>query len=186
MSDLLRALRHTTIFGQPATQYWVDVVLWEHFFTHNEVKCVIELGTGTGGMSLVFALQAQQRGMQFYTFDTKRWAKYLDMPLMRTLVGAEHFRVLDVFSELGRKFILGLLSEPSLHPLLLYCDNGDKRREMAEYVPHLQAYDYVGVHDWPAEFGPEDAAKLSHLIDPLYHDEAVQLNGLTRIWEVQT
>jgi len=185
MSDLLRALRHTTIFGQPATQYWVDVVLWEHFFTYNEVRCIIELGTGTGGMSLVFALHAKQRGTQFYTFDTKRWAEYLDLPLAHEFVAGSFF-ALDVFSEGGRERILDLLGAPSLHPLLLYCDNGDKRREMAEYVPHLLEGDYVGVHDWPNEFGPEDAAKLSRHITPLYHDEAERLNGLTRIWEVQT
>jgi cephalosporin hydroxylase len=182
--DILRALRHTTIFGQHATQYWVDVVLWEHFFWEHKINGLVELGTGAAGMSLAFALHGIQRGFEFYTFDIKKWDKY-STPLTDMVGLSNHFQAVDVFGD-GQQIILRLIERAELHPLMLYCDNGDKRREVHTFAPALHRGDFLAVHDWPDEFGPEDASRLEQnsLVKPLYRDVAEQLGGLTRMWSV--
>ena len=182
--DLLRALRHTTIFGQSATQHWVDVVLWEHFFNkHPDIKAMIEFGTGMGGLSIAFALHAVQRDFAFFTFDARKWDACFSSPLARLVDLEGHFQQANLFKDDGRKAVLKLLRQSALHPLLLFCDNGDKPREFADYVPHLRPGDYVAVHDWGKEFGPEDAALYP--IEPLYFDLAEQMEGITRMWRVK-
>lgn len=183
--NLLNAYRHTTIFGRKASQHWVGVVLWEHFFNeHPDIKAMVELGTGVGGMSIAFILHSIARGFKFFTFDRWQWYKHRDPdPLTEFVDLAAHFQLVDLFSDEGREAVLKIFRQPDLHPLVLFCDNGDKRREAAQFIPHLQPGDYVAVHDWGTAFCPEDAALYP--LEPLYFDIIEKMKGCTRMWKVK-
>lgn len=169
-----------------AIQHWSDVVLWELFFEeHPDLKTVIELGSGGHGLSIIFALHAVTRGFELIMFDRKRYDS-LDWPLPRLLRLEECSHVVDLFSVHGRERVLRLLDTAGLHPILLFCDNGDKPREFATFAPRLQTGDCIGVHDWGVEFGPEDAQVSGVRLDPWRFDLADQMGGSTRIWEVRT
>jgi hypothetical protein len=184
MSDPWHDIFDTTFFGVRAIQHWSDVVLWETFFNeHPDIKTVVELGSGGHGLSIIFALHGITRGFQLHMFDRKRY-KSLDWPLPSLLGLEETSHAIDLFSEQGEKKVADLL-QTSLHPLLLFCDNGDKPREFAAFVPHLQAGDYVGVHDWGLEFFMKDTLEGSISLEPWRFDMADQMGGSTRIWEVQ-
>ena len=94
--------------------------------------------------------------------------------------------VVDLFSEQGKKKVTSLL-QTSLHPLLLFCDDGDKPLEFAAFVPHLRPGDHVGVHDWGLEFFLKDTVPLEGMInlEPWRFALADEMGGSTRIWRVQ-
>jgi len=182
VADPLHDIFKTSFFGVRAIQHWSDVVLWEHFFDeHPEIKTVIELGSGGHGLSIIFALHGVTRGFELITIDRKRY-KSLDWPLPKLLSLASTFYALDVFGK-GRQDVLDFLKF-SARPLLLFCDNGDKPKEFATYVPFLQPGDFVGVHDWGLEFFQKDADVLGGRVEPWRFDLADELGGSTRIWEV--
>lgn len=180
----LHDIFNTTFFGVRAIQHWSDVVLWELFFNeHPDIRLVIELGSGGHGLSIIFALHAVTRGFELVMVDRKRY-KSLDWPLPRLLRLEETSHVIDLFSDYGREWVIDLL-QSKLHPLLLFCDNGDKPKEFAQFVPHLSLGDYVGVHDWELEFWPKDAQVEGVHLEPWQFDLAGQMGGSTRIWKVQ-
>lgn len=141
--------------GIQASQTWDDLHLWERFFNEHPLRRVVELGTGNGGMAVFLTLQCVQRGVEFWTLDNQHWLDWTQG--VPALLGM-HSRsiVADLFKE-GRARIEALLSSDEGHPLCLFCDNGDKRREWREFVPLLRAGDFIAVHDWGVEFTAADA-----------------------------
>jgi cephalosporin hydroxylase len=185
VQDPLHDIFHTTFFGLRAIQHWSDVVLWELFFEEQGgLKAVLELGSGGHGLSIIFALHAVTRGFQLYTFDRRRYQS-LDWPLPKLLNLEKQAQVVDLFSEAGAKRVLQLLAKPELHPLLLFCDDGDKPREFATFAPHLRPGDYVGVHDWGLEFYAEDVLPMQGRVEPWRFDLADRMGGSTRMWKVR-
>ena len=182
--DPLHDIFNTTFFGVRAIQHWSDVVLWELFFNeHPDIKAVLELGSGGHGLSIIFALHSVTRDFKLFTFDRKRY-KSLDWPLPKLLNLEETFQCVNLFGAGGKEAVLALVARPESHPLLLFCDNGDKPKEFAQFVPYLGPGDYVGVHDWGLEFWPKDA-QVGVRLEPWRFDLADQIGGSTRIWKVK-
>lgn len=171
-----------TYMGCEMAQYQVDLVLWERFLSSaSDIRAIVELGTGRGGMSLFLALQAYQRGMEFWTFD---WLERgcLDSPLAKLLDLREHFVLGDLFGETNA-VVIDLLTQKLAHPLLLYCDDGKtKDREFKEFVPYLQAGDYVGVHDWPTAIEQSTIEQFS--LQPMWWDQWEKVGSITRFLKV--
>jgi hypothetical protein len=159
------------------------VVLWELFFNeHPQIKTVIELGSGGHGLSIIFALHGVTRGFKLFTFDRRRYDS-LDWPLPRLLELEDTFASVDLFADKVVQRMKYWFGKDEIHPLLLFCDNGDKPREFATFVPHLWPGDYVGVHDWEVEFYPKDA-QIGVSLEPWQHDLADRMSCITRLWEV--
>lgn len=164
-------------------QYPVELVMWEKFLhARIDIKSIIELGSAAFGLSLYLALQAYQRGIEFRTFDNET-NDNLNSPLGRLLNLKGKFILGDIFED-ARPKLITLLEKELPHPLLLYCDNGDKPREFREFVPYLQAGDYVGVHDWGIEIEAKDVAGFDNLT-PLYWDKWAEMGSITRFWRVK-
>jgi len=64
-----------------------------------------------------------------------------------------------------------LLTQPELHPFLLFCDDGDKPREFRTCVPWLWPGDLVAVYDWDMEFGVNDVQPVAVLVTELLASE---------------
>jgi len=183
IEGLLWNCRGQTVVGCKVTQYWVDLALWEVFLNRcPDVASIVELGTEQCGLSLFLALQSYQRGMEFRTFDHKR-SDNLTTPLARHLRLEECFILGNLFGEAGRK-LKELLNGGLPRPILLFCDDGDKPRELREFVPHLRAGDYVGVHDWGTEIGQADVDMAA--LEPLWWDEWEKVGSITRFMKVVT
>lgn len=135
-ADPLRSLP-TTYCGRKATQWWADLYLWERLLNeHPETARIVELGTGTGGFSLYLAHQAAARGMTFATFDREVFFGDEVQP---------GFILADVFAEPER--VWSLLNIPCV----LFCDDGDKPRELAMFGSKLLPASLCVVHDWGDE-----------------------------------
>ena len=175
--------RNTSFLGTRTTQRWVDFLVWEKLLNkYEEMQTIIELGTGRGAFSLYLLLQALQREMMFYTFDRRSVHEATKKHVAVSLQLTYHCYCEDVFGE-GLQTIKNLLDEPSMHPLILFCDNGDKPREFRTFAPLLSPGDIIGVHDWTEEFGPEDAVSMEHLLTPIFHEECEAVKSITRFWQ---
>ena len=102
--------RHQTFLGQPMTQLWPELPMWETFFNTHPIKTFIELGTGNGGMSLFFALQCYQRKIYFHTFDNQKFFDFDNgVPPLLNLWGSFHF--VDLFGDEGRGQVVELIEK---------------------------------------------------------------------------
>jgi hypothetical protein len=139
-----------TFLGTNCSQSWADFQVWENLLNaHPELRSIVELGTGEAGFSRYLHIQAKARGLKFATFDRVR----MDGHHQRG------FHRVDIFAEPER--VVACLHSPAV----LFCDNGDKPREVALFGPLLQPGDLLVVHDWGTEFFPRhipDTLKRIH------------------------
>lgn len=186
----LHNLWHTTIFGQPAIQYWSDLWLWEKLLndradTGHPLRCIIELGSGTGGLTLFLLTQSLARTMQFWTFD-RFVTPAATTPLGVRLGLPDRCVAGDMWSTDVRNKIASILSDSGLHPLALLCDGGNKPREFATFMPMLSHGDVILVHDFHNEFDlPDIPTPLLPRLEMLRQADCEQMQLLTRAWLVK-
>ena len=168
-----------TLFGVTIQQTWPDLWLWEKLLNeHPEVKAIVEIGTKHGGLSNYLACQAIQRQQYFATFDIDMF-KYNRLSSHVGLVN--NFIQGDVFSQDGKE-LKELMQTILVHPLILFCDGGQKEREFQMFVPELEAGDIVGVHDWNREFWPRSVEPVKDMVEPIMWAECEALDSWTRFW----
>jgi len=171
----------TTYMGVPMLQLWVDLVLWEKFLNEHPVKYLFEIGTYKGGMSLFLAAQCLQRGIVFGTTDITRQPE-LESRLSQRLDLPRYFYEGDVFDLKKNNFLPKLLERGDCHPMLLYCDGGDKISEMRTFAPKLKPGDFVVMHDWEWEVKPKDVEIVERMLERVWFDECAEMKSMTRIW----
>lgn len=155
----------TSLAGIPCSQYWVDLLLWEGVLnSHPELLSICELGTGNGGFSWYLWMQAKARSLRFRTYDT-----------MTSPVFVPEFFHADVF--LDQKTILEWIGS---EPTALFCDNGNKPRELNEYAPLLPTGSIVVVHDWDVEIGEDD---IPEWMEEIHGDFCDMLDSATRVFK---
>lgn len=175
--DWARNLWHTSFMGVQTIQFHVDMLVWERVLNaRRDLRSIIELGSGAGGLSLFLALQAYQREMRFATFDKwqtdaaqTRLGKLLDM-LPNCYAG-------DLFAGGAQ----GAINELP-HPMILLCDNGEKPREFRTFAPLLQTNDLIAVHDFGNEYTLLDVKPVEGIVQPFFWQECEAMGSLTRFW----
>jgi len=131
------------LIGRPAQQTWADFMCWEYFFHEAEFKQFIELGSGNGTMSSYYSIMSERIGFEFKTFDIKI-PKYFEGP---------QFYAMDVFMSKD------IVADQFNHPMCLFCDDGDKPREIKTFLPYLQHGDYMVIHDYGREVSLKSVPK---------------------------
>jgi len=172
--DWMYAPFQTSFLGTPMKQLWPDFLLWERFFQSHRIESMIEIGTGSGGLSLYFFLQAQQRRFVFWTYDV------VVPDVLGTVLGEslkKCFRRQNVWEP---DFASLVTIAP--RPLLLYCDGGHKTREMQTFVPLLKPGDFAAVHDWGNEINDKDLEPIKNMITPIWKSESEELKSWTRFF----
>lgn len=179
LRELLWNPYNQTWLGLDILQRQADIVAWELVLGRINVGTIIELGTWHWGMSAFLALQARYRlSAEFYTFDVKKHPGW-NHPLVEAL--DIEFALGDIFGE-GKDRVVSTI-ENSPGPVLLYCDNGDKPREVRTFAPYLQPNDYLCVHDWGTEIFERDM-EVPFQLQPLGWRVCEALKSLTRFWRV--
>ena len=164
--------------GIPMRQWQTDLWLWEKFFLDHKIKRFVELGTGNGGMSLFFLLQSYQYDFDFHTFDIKIPVA-IESRIVRLLLNLDvNFVLGDIYTE-KEWFVRGILE--SDYTAMLYCDNGDKPKEVATFAPYLKSGDYLAVHDWKVEIKPEN---IPDYLEECFTELPDEVGSLTR-WFVK-
>lgn len=162
------SMRDTSFGGVPMAQVWADLVLWEALLNENpDLHLIVEIGTWQGGFSLWLNAQARARGMDFITYDAIRPE--------RTIPG---FHRVDVFANEEH-----IADEAFDEPLILFCDGGNKPRELRTFPPYLQdPRSIVVVHDWGTETHPAD---VPDTLEEIYGDFCDELGSISRVFRVR-
>lgn len=172
--DYLRTWSNGLFLGMKSVQWQSDYWLWEKFFLDNPIKKFIELGYGYGATSLFFILQGYQHGFDYIGFDSKK-AYVLENPIAEYISLHDKFIGGDIFED--KKAIIIDYIEKSNEPLLLYCDNGDKPKEVSTFSPYLLPGDYVVVHDWGTEIKQKD---IPSYLEECFTELPDEVGSLTR------
>jgi len=70
------------------------------------------------------------------------------------------------------------------NPVYLLCDNGNKKQEFAQLVPHLKPGSVVSVHDYGVEFMEEDNIHAD-LLEPFHPEDWQKHNVQMATWVVK-
>jgi len=109
---------------------------------------VIELGTGSGGMTLI--LHETNLNTELHSFDIGNQRKPVEHEEESVDIFNQHviFHVQDILFEPSEELIK-LCQRPEKK--LLYCDGGDKIKEVLWYASQLNEGDMLGIHDYGTE-----------------------------------
>ena len=145
------------LFGAVMGQTFPGTFILEWLLNFYPVKQIVEIGTGTGGLSAFLQLQANIRGLDFVTYDAherfgdKRHLRVANPPVH--LKKHVNFRQGNVFDADVTQEIQDVLKQKVA---LLYVDNGNKPKEMKTFAPYCLPGSVVGTHDWNGQFGIEE------------------------------
>jgi hypothetical protein len=161
-------LGHASFGGIVAGQIWADFVLWEGLLNSKPFKAVFELGTWLGGFSWWLWAQCESRNMWFETYDS--------IEPERSIPG---FHKMDVFAQAAEIGITMRLMEPCV----VFCDNGNKPRELRDYAYQLEHPDSVlVVHDWGTEMLPEN---VPDTVEMIHREFCEEINSISRVFRVK-
>ena len=108
------------------------------FEEYGPFKQIIEIGTGNGGLSVLFHIYALTTGARFTTFDNKPRNNQL---LQELDVDCWHGSCWDF-----QKDIALMIRQPGR--TFVFCDGGNKPKELTVFSEHLKSGDLIAVHDY--------------------------------------
>lgn len=164
-TDRFHTFTGVSFGGVACAQMFVDFYVWEAVLNDNpRLNGIVEIGTFQGGFSLYLHAQAEARGMFFRTYDV--------IVPERQIPG---FVKSDVFAETPQ-----ISAHLSRHdPLALFCDGGNKPRELNTFAQHLTPDSVIGVHDWGDEIGEDD---VPYWLDMIHQGFCEELGSATRFF----
>jgi len=121
----LTVIEGQTLFGVPIMQTWTALYMLEKLITEHDIRYVAELGTGEGALFTYLT----ETAWYVQTFDKKNDPDE------------------DVFSDYVKKKVAYWIQMYHF-PAMVFCDNGDKPREITEYAPMLRKGDFILGHDY--------------------------------------
>lgn len=159
VSDLCQVNKR--FMGGGMSQSYSALYFFEYYIQHYGFEYVVEIGTQKGALSLFLANMASVTESFFFeTFDVSE--KDLDD---RSVEGVGHwlreickisqyckFHHWDIFSHAAESRISAELEDKKT---LIFCDGGDKQREMDVYGGIIKPGDHIILHDWQHEVFPD-------------------------------
>ncbi len=138
-----------------------------------QITKFVEIGTGGGAFSVILALYAIQRGSHLLTYDFQ--------------IRGHKPKLDDVFLKLGIEFVMEDVFDNQDHiqcymdntPTFLFCDGGNKRKEVKTFAPLLPSGSIIAIHDYGDEILPEDVKEHTKdwtpILEELWLDKTAQL-----------
>jgi len=171
------------LFGAVMGQTFPALFIFEWLLNFYPVEQIVEIGTGCGGLTVYLQTQANIRGLDFVTYDARM---RLDDKNNRIIANKPinmkkyiNYRTGNVFEKDVRNEVRETLKKKVT---LLYCDNGNKPREMKTFVPYCLKGSVVGTHDWNGQFGIEGMIK-EHKMELLFEDICKEGMTKMRFWQ---
>lgn len=155
--------------GVKAAQKLADYWLWEAILNaQEEATGIVELGTGPGGFSLYLAAQAEARKLTFRTYDV--------IAPERRIPGFVRCDIYAIADEIG-------IHLQRHDPVVLFCDGGNKPRELRTFSRYLSPRSLIVVHDWGTEMLRTD---VPDNVVEIYGDLCDELGSMSRCFKVKT
>ena len=134
-------------FGIPTAQTWHQLGALFDDIDKFEVTLFVELGVFLGGLAEMMLIR------QSLMHDFRYFGVQLDAGELHKRI-KDKIRIGDVLDPKIVKEIAEIVSN-NLGLAMIYCDAGNKPKEMITYTPLLRLGDYIRVHDYPGETSPE-------------------------------
>ncbi len=149
--------------GVAIGQSWFELGALAWLCGRYEIESFVELGMLEGGLSSIL-LGRTMFTKDFRYLGIENEMRFLDLRVKAAGDWFERFDLLeaDVFEDSTVyyvKFWLGLSEDPSL----IYCDNGNKPKELEWYAPILRKGDVIAAHDFGREYHESDLPDLDDL-----------------------
>ena len=134
-----------------------------------DILRIVELGTGHGGMSLFLGSCINGRDGRVLTVDREQ---LMDRGYSSWSLLAQRYNVSFLQKDV---FMPETVQEASNfiknHRALIFCDDGEKKREVALYAEILKKDDLLLAHDYMGEFSNEDLTERTLAILEPYRQE---------------
>ena len=153
--------------GVYVAQYWVEFVLWEALLNEQRYRSIVEIGTWEGGFALWLHAQAEARDMGFRTYD-----------VYEPKVKVPGFVRCDVFAH--AEMVGQHLQEND--PVIVFCDGGNKPRELKTFSRYVTADSTLVVHDWGSEMTEADVPSN---VEMIHEDYCLDLGSMSRVFRVR-
>ena len=139
----------TCPFGIGIAQNWIQLGSIFDDLIRFDVRLLVELGVFLGGMSELMLLRTE-RVPHFDYFGIQLDYEQVQPRVAGNpkVIQGNNFSI-QVITEVGNR--VGSTSGVAM----IYCDGGDKQKEMMLYSPLLKVGDYLRAHDYPGETTPE-------------------------------
>lgn len=124
-------------------------------------ELIIELGTSWGGVTLI--LHECNLNAELHSYDIECPRK----PNKNMFNKNVHFHLKDIITDQLEE--LTMLCKAKERKVL-YCDNGNKIKEIQMYAPFLNSGDLLGVHDWGKEIEYKDVIDVLNDFEPVEHE----------------
>lgn len=158
-----------TFLGEKVSQNPLAIPMWEYVLDTFEFSRIVELGTWWGNFSIYFLLFCINCEADFVTYDTVRRK---NSRLKRLLGFDKHHRRVDIFE--NKEEIIKEIQKPGR--TILFCDNGDKQKEVDTFAPFLKSGDIIAIHDWNTEVFPSEVTMK------LYDIQVENWDGTTKFF----
>lgn len=166
--DTFHTFAGVSFGGVACAQFWCDFLLWEALLNSNpQLTGIVELGTWEGGFSRYLASQAWVRGISFTSFDVV-------VPTAPTTLFPFHQLDIYRYPEQVEQFLTG--------PVALFCDGGNKPRELRTFPPLCAEGSIIVVHDWGTETLPSD---VPDFLEELYGDYCDEIGSISRVFRMK-
>ena len=155
---------------------YLDYVL----FNNKHIKNAIELGTMHGLTTLYLGVAMALRGGWASSYDIVDLKPEHITKVCRWLPIT--FRLGDVLNSVVIQAEVS--SELQDSATMLFCDDGNKAREVELYAPKMVTGSVLLAHDWGTEIGPANvqATLVTYHFAPYQHEVAEAMNSHLRAW----
>lgn len=135
--------------GIKTSQTWQQVIAHLEIIRQYEVRQFIELGVLHGGLANLISTLFGHTGCAYIGFE--RDFEQIDAGVLRTIPIVQG----DIFEDRIVAFIEDEI-KLTKGPVYLFCDNGNKPREIKTFAPLLRSGDIISIHDYGTEVFDRD------------------------------
>jgi len=171
--------RCTSPLGIPIAQGWETMGLILEAINLFHIKTIIELGIWSGGFG-EFLIVRNNYVTPVYYHGYDITTKYMH-PRARLYI--DNFTIADIFSPESMKDIQTKINQ-SVGNVLLFCDDGNKPKEMRVFTPLLRVGDFLVAHDYPVEVSPESLTNFQQTFPYMLEVESeLYRNSSLTLWK---
>lgn len=162
------------LFGCSVSKTWTEIYQVEAILNAVNYERIIELGTGSGSLTVFMAAHAAVKSKLLHSFDNKHPSD--ECLKVMGMLGASFLKC-DIF--IDEEFIGKLIDNDGL--TILYCDNGNKPKEMDVFAKYMKRGDIMLIHDYPDEVKDFDIenVKYAHGLDDWNKEWFEEFLGIT-------
>lgn len=138
--------------GVSTSLTWYDVGAILHVIHEAHIRLVVEVGVEHGGLAALLASYGRYTGLRYRGID-------ISLASLHPAVRDEPIVERDAWAAETIAEVARWMSEVD-GPALLFCDGGDKPKELHLYAPLLRPDDVLMGHDYHNEYGDAEIATV--------------------------